>query len=400
MNILMVSDVYFPRINGVSTSIQTFKRDLEALGHRVVLMAPEYPSRQVFEKDLLRVPSRRVLFDPEDRMMKKSAAMALLDQLQLYDFDLVHIQTPFVAHYLGIRLARKLGVPCVVSYHTFFEEYLFHYLPFVPGSLMRYLARRFSRRQCNQVDGVVVPSSAMASVLRDYGVRQQLEVLPTGLGQTDGVVNVDRCAVDDFKQNLGISHDRPCLVHVGRIAFEKNIEFLIHVVARVRTCVPDLAVIIAGEGPALKSVRSLVDRLGLGGTVYFVGYLDRSTELKTCYRSADVFIFASRTETQGLVLLEAMALGVPVVSTAVMGTRDILEPLQGALVAEEDLDDFAGKVERLLKDRELRDRLSGQARQYVHQWSAVEMAARMQAFYAGIIEAQPAFRRQAQTEPG
>ncbi|TNF34447.1 MAG: glycosyltransferase family 4 protein, partial [Gammaproteobacteria bacterium] len=143
MKILMVSDVYFPRINGVSTSIQTFKRELEALGHHVSLVVPEYPQEYTGDgPHVYRIPSRRVWMDPEDRMLKMQEALKHLDHWRQQDFDLVHIQTPFVAHYLGLRLAKKLGIPAVVSYHTFFEEYLFHYLPFVPKELMRFVARR------------------------------------------------------------------------------------------------------------------------------------------------------------------------------------------------------------------------------------------------------------------
>ena len=302
MNILMVSDVYFPRINGVSTSIQTFKRELEQLGHRVVVIAPEYPQQYAFENDVIRIPSRRVFMDPEDRMLKKRLAIKLLDQLKQYEFDLIHIQTPFVAHYLGRTLAKHLKLPLVVSYHTFFEEYLFHYFPFLPKNFMRLLARRFSTTQCNQVDGVVVPSSAMASGLTRYGVKRRMEILPTGIQMEH--LHRDSTGADAFRQQLGIAKSRPCLVHVGRIAHEKNIEFLIHVIHRVQQQIPALAVIIAGEGPALSAIKSLVSRLGLENTVYFVGYLDRNSSLQHCYCAADAFIFASRTETQGLVLLE------------------------------------------------------------------------------------------------
>jgi len=383
MNILMISDVYFPRINGVSTSIQTFKRELEQQGHRVVLMVPEYTQEYAFENDVMRVPSRGVLFDPEDRMMKKSRALKLLPELRRYNFDLVHIQTPFVAHYLGRTLAKQLGLPVVVTYHTFFEEYLFHYFPFLPRAVMRYLARRFSRNQCNQMDSILVPSTAMAEVLEQYGVKRPMSILPTGL-QLDRLVS-DPASAARFRDSLGIDQNRPCLVHVGRIAHEKNIEFLIHVIHRVQQQIPELAVIIAGEGPALPAIKALVNKLQLANTVYFVGYLDRSSTLLHCYRTADGFIFASRTETQGLVLLEAMALGVPVVSTAVMGTRDILRPQLGGLVAQEQVADFSERVVQLLSDELLRKKLSQQAIEYVQRWTSSEMAGRMAEFYRSVI---------------
>ena len=130
------------------------------------------------------------------------------------------------------------------------------------------------------------------------------------------------------------------MTYVGRVAHEKNIEFLVKVFAKVRETIPDAMLVIAGEGPARESLRQLVARLGLDADVHFAGYLDRNTGLLDCYAAANVFVFASRTETQGLVLLEAMAQGAPVVSTAELGTRSILKPGCGALVVEEQ----AGRV--------------------------------------------------------
>ena len=147
MRILMISDVYFPRINGVSTSIQTFRRGLHAAGHETFLIAPEYPGgKSADEEGILRVPSRGVPRDPEDRAMKLGAIRALRPQLERLEPDLVHIQTPFIAHYQGTALARALRVPVIESYHTYFEEYLHHYVPLMPRALMRFIARSSGSR--------------------------------------------------------------------------------------------------------------------------------------------------------------------------------------------------------------------------------------------------------------
>jgi 1,2-diacylglycerol 3-alpha-glucosyltransferase len=141
---------------------------------------------------------------------------------------------------------------------------------------------------------------------------------------------------------------------------------------------------IVGEGPAQHHLERLGERLGLGQNLFFVGYLDRERELLDCYRAGDVFVFASRTETQGLVLLESMALGVPVVALAEMGTRDILGPARGALVAENDSGDFAEKVLRLLREPDLRAELSADARVYAETWSAPALAQRLLDLYRSL----------------
>lgn len=383
MRVLMISDVYFPRINGVSTSIQTFRRGLQAAGHETVLIAPEYPAAWSGrdEGEIIRIPSRYLPRDPEDRMMKLSAIRALRPQLAGRGFDIVHVQTPFIAHYQGVSLARSMGVPVVETYHTYFEEYLHHYVPLMPRAVMRLLARRFTTSQCNALDALVVPSRAMQAALEDYGVRCPMQIIPTGM-------EMDRFAGGDgerFRQQLGIAPSQPTLVHVGRIAHEKNIDFLFRVLRRVVDRRPDVVLIVAGEGPALTHCKSYVASLGLAAHVRFVGYLSRDSALLDCYRAGDVFVFSSKTETQGLVLLESMSLGVPVVSTAYMGTADIVKPERGARVAPDDEAGFADIVLRLLNDPQTRAAMSAEARAYAATWSADAMAARLVDFYQAAL---------------
>jgi len=381
MKILFISDVYFPRVNGVSTSIETFRRNLRALGHTVHLIAPDYLTPSPDETDILRVPAHHLPFDPEDRFMKYGWVMQHLDKLRAEQYDVIHIQTPFVAHYLGTRLSRELGIPCIETYHTFFEEYLYHYIPLVPRSLMRFVAKRFSRHQGNSLDGMVVPSHPMLHVLKSYGITTHAEVIPTGI-EPSSFIDGDGVA---FRKNYGIPQDRPVLLFLGRVAHEKNIGFLLKVLAQVRTEISDVLFVIAGEGPARESLEHEVKTQKLNDNVMFIGYLDRHTELNSCYRSADIFIFSSRTETQGLVLLEAMAQGVPVVSTAELGTRDVLRDGLGVWIAKEELGDFSSKVVRMLRDADARATLSVSGREYARTWSASHQAERMIAFYQTIL---------------
>jgi glycosyltransferase involved in cell wall biosynthesis len=285
MRVLMVSDVFFPRVNGVSTSIQTFRRDLGALGCETWLVTPQYPEAWTGDDaHVLRRPSRYLAFDPEDRMMKPRATLAACMTLA-GRVDVLHIQTPFVAHWVGLNAARRLGVPTVETYHTFFEEYLHHYLPLLPDGVARALARTISRRQCNAVDAVIAPSQQLADVLVGYGVSAAIHTIPTGLN-LDEVTGGDRRA---FRARFGIAADRPVMLLVGRVAHEKNIGFLLQVLGTVKRDVPNVLFVIAGEGPALPGLRRATTDLGLEENVLFVGYLDRRGALLDCYRAADVF---------------------------------------------------------------------------------------------------------------
>lgn len=382
MKILFISDVYFPRVNGVSTSIRTFVGEMQAMGHEVHLIAPDYGVYTEDERWIKRIPARNIYFDPEDKLMKYGAAIDRLVELRRENYDIVHIHTPFVAHYLGLKLAQLLDVPCVETYHTFFEDYLHHYLPVIPKPAAKGLARMISRRQCNSVAAIVAPSKPMLDVLRQYGVKAPGEVIPTGLQQH----SFERADGAAFRAKYGIAHDRPVILFVGRVAHEKNIGFLMRMTVELRKQQPNVLLVVAGEGPAEKHLHTLTEELGLQENIRFIGYLDRNTELNACYRAADVFVFSSKTETQGLVLLEAMAQGLPVVALAELGTKSILIEGQGALIAQEDEAQFAQRVFTLLADDRKRKDLGEEARHYAQKrWSSRTQAERMVQFYQAVL---------------
>src|SRR4249919_26814 len=388
MDLLMVSDVYFPRVNGVSTSIRTFVRALVGLGHRVTLVAPDYgdsPEQAARDTEfgaafeVIRVPARVLFFDPEDRLMTARALRGVEARLSKRRFDAVHVHTPFRAHASGVRIARACAAPVVETYHTYFEEYVAHYLPWCPAPLLRLFARRLSRKLCHEVDHLIVPTAEMETVLRDYGVRTPATVLPTG-------IDLDEFQDGDgqrFRAAQGLAPDAPVVATVSRLAIEKNIPFLLDVVARVVRDAPALRFVIAGEGPDEKRLRSLARTLGLAPNVIFVGNLDRRTTLLDCYRAADAFLFASPTETQGLVLIEAMALGVPIVSTAVMGTATVLRDAHSAVTSVEDPAVFAGHVARVLRDDALRASLANAGPRDAQAWSHERLMQRALEVYAG-----------------
>ncbi len=380
MRILMVSDVYFPRVNGVSTSIQTLRQALAAAGHTSVLVAPDYPGAAA-EPDIVRVPGWAIPRDPEDRLMHPRALAAALEAQNPADFDLIHIHTPFLAHRGGVRWARRHHLPSVETYHTLFEEYLHHYLPFLPKKWLAALARRISRKECEGVTAVIAPSSAMKQALQRYGVTRPVHIIPTGLRLADFA----HCDGAAFRARYSIAPDRPVISYVGRVAFEKNLDFLLHVTDTLRHDFPDLLFVIAGEGPARASLERAVAQRGLTDNVRFVGYLDRKTGLPGCYCAADVFVFASKTETQGLVLLEAMALGVPVVGLAEMGTKDVLQEGAGCRIAPDDVAGFAGVLRPLLADRAAARALGAAGRDYAAGWSETRMQDDILRLYQALV---------------
>lgn len=380
MRVVMVSDVYFPRINGVSTAIQTYQQALRAHGIEVSLVAPDYGQTGT-ESWITRVPARQVPGDPEDRLVRWGAMHEAVDAAVAHGCDLIHVQTPFVAHYAGISAARRYGVPVIATYHTLFEDYLKHYIPLVPAAWLRGMARCFSRRQCNSLDAVIVPSKAIHERLGGYGVQTPMHVLPTGISLQTPAHGGRRA----FRSRFGIDESRPVALFVGRVAHEKNIGFLLDVIDLARESVPDVLLLIAGEGPALPRLSQSVAARCLQNSVRFIGYLDRKTALQDCYAAADVFVFASRTETQGLVLLEAMAAGLPVLALAEMGTVDILGAGRGAVVPDDNPYAFSLALAQVLRDADLLNRLAEEGRTYAADWSDDLLAGRMADLYRQII---------------
>ena len=390
MNILFISDVFFPRVNGVSTSINTFAKELRALGHQVTLIVPSYTDEDKQEEWIVRVPSHKIYFDPEDRLMNFGKLKALLPWIRDKHFDIIHIHTPFTAHYVGIHFGKKLDIPVVETYHTFFEDYLHHYLPFIPQFISRKLARTISRRQCNAVDGIVSPSKPMLDVLKQYGIKTPAEVVATGLDESS-FASVDG---EHFRMSHDIPLAQPMLLFVGRVAHEKNIGFLLEMHVELIKKHPDALLVITGEGPAEESIKHSIDKLDISNKVRMIGYLDRSHELIACYKAADIFVFASKSETQGLVLLEAMAQGTAVVAIAELGTKSILIEGEGVLIAKDDINDFAYKVSALLSDAPKRQMIGEKGRQYAQEkWGAGVLAKKVAKFYKSTINQKSSLSR-------
>ena len=388
MRILMISDVYFPRINGVSTSIESFRHALAEEDIEVDVVAPRYPEPHSDDDKVTRIPARRIPFDPEDRLMNFGTLGRTLATESRPAYALVHIQTPFAAHYAGLHHARDRNLPCIATYHTHFEEYLHNYVPAVPKGMLRSLARSLARQQCNALDAVIVPSSAMYDTLAGYGVTTPMHRVPTGI-PVERFDRARRPPGADFRRCHGIPAHQPMALFVGRAAHEKNIGFLLESLPHALCDCPGLVLVIAGEGPALPALKKQAMKLGIESSVHFVGYLDRIDELPDCYAAADLFVFASRTETQGLVLLEAMAAGLPVLAFAALGTREIVEPRRGALPAPQEPQAFGQAMAALVNDPPRRREMSIAAQDFAGEWTTTACARRLADVYRDVAK-QPA----------
>ncbi len=389
MKIALVTDTYRPRVNGVVASIDTFAHEYRKMGHDVRIIAPEFPTEQVDVKDkanedcVIRIKSHYLFFDPEDRLpapWSSAAKKMIKEQIIGFNFDIVHTQTPFTLGIEAIKWAKKMKCPILHTYHTMFEAYV-HYFKFLPKAVSVSLAKRISRWYCNKMDLNITPSTQMKDLLVSYKIKKPVEVNPTGI-KMDKFKNFNG---DDFRKKYNISDDTTLFLFMGRIGTEKNIPFLFEVLKNVLQKMPDTKLIVAGKGPAEEEVHEACEKIGVKDNVIFLGYFEPQ-DWVNCYAAADLFTFASVTETQGLVVTEAMAVGTPVVAVGEMGVAEVMAGNKGGLLTKLDVNEFTGAVFRMLDDKELYETKKKEAFEYAKEWSAEAMAKKMMEKYERLIK--------------
>jgi 1,2-diacylglycerol 3-alpha-glucosyltransferase len=339
LTIGMFTDSYAPEINGVVTSISATVGALRRRGHRVIVMAPAQEGADSRDPDVFRFRSMPFPFYRQIRMAFPLPASLLL-ALPRMPFDVVHTHSLFFIGCLGAFLANQRHIPLVFTYHTRWTEYS-HYLPW-SQNLTKAQAVWISREFCDRCDAVVAPTNGMAHLLEEYGVRRPISVIPTGV-DLDAFRGGSPTADAIRAQSPG-----RIVLYAGRIGKEKNLDLLIDAFARVAAEDPSVRLFVAGCGPYETKLRERASALSCGSRIHFTGALDKP-DLGSYYRAADAFMFASTTETQGLVLVEAMAHGLPVAAVDCPVSREIVSGDAG-LLADDDAEAFARAVGQLLHD--------------------------------------------------
>ena len=390
MKIAFLTDTYWPRINGVTVSTDIFLKQLRNLGHEVRLWAPEYPpethpATKHSESGVYRFRSTKVFFSKEDRLPDPRHRREFYGQLDEFAPDLIHVQTEVSSLFVR-SFARSRKVPVVQTCHTYFEQYIAYYFPAFPPALSQAFARWLTRRMVKTADALMAPSAAMKTVLESYRITLPVSIIPTGIDEEDfEFLEKDReHQASLWYVRFPSMRNRRILLCVGRIAQEKNVDFLLDVVELVRPAEPTVLLVMAGSGPYLERFRSNIAARDLTGSVLCLGYVERE-ELKHLYALSDVFTFASVTETQGLVTIEAMMCGTPTVAVGKMGTKEVMGGDNGGFMVAEDPAVFAAAVLRLLKDPVLYQAKSLEAKAYSQNWTAGKMAKRVEDLYIRVL---------------
>lgn len=338
MNIVMLTNTYTPHVGGVARSVEAFAAEYRRRGHRVLVVAPEFAHQPQDETDVVRIAAIQN-FNGSDFSAVLPVSGLLTEALDAFRPSLVHAHHPYLLGMTALRVARYRELPLVFTHHTLYEQYT-HYVPGNSPALRRFVIE-LGTRYANLCDQVFAPSESIAALLRSRGVRTSIAVVPTGVdrecfAQGDGA---------GFRRKMGIPADAFVVGHLGRLAPEKNLAFLAEAVAAFLKTEPSAHFLLVGVGPSEADIRAIFEREGLSARLHVAGILD-PPQLAAAYHAMDVFAFASRSETQGMVLTEAMAAGMPVVGLDAPGVREVVrDTYNGRLLHEESIEDFRAALQ-------------------------------------------------------
>ena len=341
MNIGLFTDTYFPQVSGVSTSIKTLKEALEAQGHQVYIFTstdPKVPKNR-FEPHVYRFSSVPYV-GFKDRRLAFRGLIQAVEIAKSIQLDIVHTQTEFSLGLLGKFVARQLKIPVVHTYHTMYEDYT-HYVakgllirPKNVGTLMKAYMLNMS--------GVIAPSQLVQATLIRYGIKAPMRVIPTGVSLPNPSV-----AHRNLREKYGFKPDQPVILSLGRLAFEKNVALSISAFSELLQTYPDARLVIAGDGPAKKTLEEQVADLALEEQVIFAGMVNHD-DITDYYQMSNVFVSSSDTETQGLTFIEAMAADRPFVAIHSPYLDNLVDnDAIGTLVS--DYDDFLSAIENYIQ---------------------------------------------------
>ena len=379
LRIAMFSDSALPVLNGVSISVDALIRELRDRGHSVHLYAPRIPGHRDEDPNTFRCRAVRSPWAPQYPLAIPPFYRSLR-RFRQHEYDLVHTHTPFSLGLAGLRWAESHELPIVSTYHTLYDRYA-HYLAAFPRRYARFRIAKHTNWYYNAVDAVITPSEASYKWLRRHSVETPITIVPTGSPRR---AFLDRA---ECRSALGLPPDLRTMLYVGRLAREKNLGVLFEMAARAFAVDPSLRLLLVSDGPYRGECAATVRRLGIGDRVRFVGYVPRA-EVDRYYAAADLFVFPSITETQGLVVQEAMTYGLPAVAVAGGGASAGIEPGENGLVVRNSPDDFARAVLRVLADEALHSRMAAAAARAGRGNGVDEMAESVLEVYRGAIRAR------------
>ncbi|MCG6908914.1 MAG: glycosyltransferase [Deltaproteobacteria bacterium] len=315
----MFTNTYLPHVGGVARSISTFTQDLRNAGHEVMIVAPTFPGHEMHDEmdaGVFRVPAIQN-FNGSDFSVRIPIPFLIDEQIEAFCPDIIHSHHPYLMGDAALRSARRRNLPLIFTHHTLYEEYT-HYIAENPEKMKRFAAF-LATNYANLCDAVVAPSESVKNLIIERGVSVPVSEIPTGVDVSffgNGNGNV-------FRKKHRIPSTSFVIGHVGRLAPEKNLDYLTRAIARTMENHANMYFLVVGEGPSQERILNILKKKAFEDRLTITGSLTGQT-LVDAYHAMNLFAFASQTETQGMVLTEAMAAGVPVIALDAPGAREVI----------------------------------------------------------------------------
>jgi len=383
MRIAFFTNCYKPLVNGVVTSISSLKEAYERKGHEVYVFAPKVEDYVDQEKNVFRYRSVN-LTNKVKYPLPIPLSFRVKKVINEFNPDIVHIHHPFLLSSVAIMYGKKLGIPKILTIHTQYEQYAYYVSP-IPKRITHEAIKIIISNLAYKTDCITTPSTSMKKIIEGYGIKNRIEVIPNAIHLISFQEN-DELKRTEIKNKYNLKEDDKIILFVGRVASEKSIDKLIKALEIIKKRDNNkVKLLIVGNGPAMDELKQLTRTLKVEKDVVFAGTVSYE-EIQHYYKMAYVFTIASTTETFGIVTIEALASGVPVVAIKAPGAVDILTDGLDGLLADDDVEKFANALEKIIKEPELREKLSRGALKTSEKYSINTISERMLNLYREAIK--------------
>jgi glycosyltransferase involved in cell wall biosynthesis len=380
MRIAMFTNTYLPHVGGVARSVSTYEDELRLRGHDVKIVAPAFDGAEDSTDHVLRIPAIQN-FNGSDFSVRLPQPGMIAEFLDAFRPEVIHSHHPFLLGDSALRYAWARELPLVFTHHTLYEQYT-RYVPLDSEALKR-VAIQMAVEYCNLCTHVIAPSESVQKLLTERGVVTPTTVIPTG-------IDLDFFSSGNRRRLLavhGIPDDALVIGHVGRLAGEKNLEFLARAMGLYLSRHPEAVFLVVGSGDQQEAFKTALETRAKPEQIHLIGK-KTGQDLADAYAAMDVFVFSSQSETQGMVLAEAMAAGAPVVALDGPGVRDVVARDNGRLLpGDASEEQFARAVEEVTSDPRRLRRLCQQARKSIEEFSLEHCADRLIALYESLAAA-------------
>ena len=383
MRIAFFTNCYKPLVNGVVTSIVSLKEAYERKGHDVYIFAPRVKDYIDQEKNVFRYRSVN-LTSKVKYPLPIPLSFRAKKVITEFNPDIVHIHHPFLLSSQAIMYGKKFGIPKILTLHTQYEQYAYYIAP-IPEIITQEAIKILVPNLAYKIDCITTPSASMKDLIKSYGITKRIEVITNGI-KLASFREKDELKCLEIRKKYNLKEDDKIILFVGRITQEKNIDKIIKAFATIkRKGVMGVKLVIVGSGLALEGLKELAVSIRVGKDVIFTGNVDYK-EVKHYYKIGYTFATTSITEVNPLTIIESLASGLPVLAVRAPWAEDIFTDGVDGLLTDNDVEQFANALEKLIREPELREKLSQGALKTSEQYSIDTISERMLNLYREVIE--------------